>query len=436
MMKMNKWLTLSTVAVLGATLSQQALAEDVTTTTATSEVRKLSIGFGSAEAGSFMGGTYGDYNLSSKATRAVDSSISPVGEVTLKNNKGETVAVLPEYKGIEYLEQWVSNAVNTYEAQSVTTETTVASTETSQTTAASTETGQTTAASTEASQTTASTTPTEETTVATTEAQGRQFAEMGVGYDTASNKPYIAGKYGEFTFVVLEEEGGQSKVTIYDNSGKVVGETTVSGYVVGGENGSANALDAAKQWIADAVAKLDAGQTSEATGKTTETKQSEDKRELVTIGGSSSSDLSSKGFQYKFGDYIVTTSHAAGKSSYSIVTKDGKTLIDVPNIEPYTELIDWVRAIVGQYESGQLTPVAESNSESTPTASSDQKVSSKTDANSTTAAKATPKATKSNQSSKRVLPSTGEQNTVLVALAGIIVLVGAAILTKVKLLKK
>lgn len=248
-MKMNKWLTLSTVAVLGATLSQQALAEDVTTTTATSEVRKLSIGFGSAEAGSFMGGTYGDYNLSSKATRAEDSSISLVGEVTLKNNKGETVAVLPEYKGIEYLEQWVSNAVNTYEAQSVTTETTVASTETSQTTAA----------STEASQTTASTTPTEETTVATTETQGRQFSEMGVGYDTASNKPYIAGKYGEFTFVVLEEEGGQSKVTIYDNSGKVVGETTVSGNVVGGENGSANALDAAKQWIADAVAKLDAG---------------------------------------------------------------------------------------------------------------------------------------------------------------------------------
>lgn len=435
-MKMNKWLTLSTVAVLGATLSQQALAEDVTTTTATSEVRKLSIGFGSAEAGSFMGGTYGDYNLSSKATRAEDSSISPVGEVTLKNNKGETVAVLPEYKGIEYLEQWVSNAVNTYEAQSVTTETTVASTETSQTTAA----------STEASQTTASTTPTEETTVATTETQGRQFSEMGVGYDTASNKPYIAGKYGEFTFVVLEEEGGQSKVTIYDNSGKVVGETTVSGNVVGGENGSANALDAAKQWIADAVAKLDAGQTSEATGKTTETETTKETTEKSTEAqtkanitlreglwnGTNGYDISINGDRL----VLVNTAYGEMAEAYKLDYSKAETLpngdIKVP-LKKDSSSGDKTYVIISA--DGSSISFEEEKKE-VYTLPKEGGQTTKASANSTTVAKATPKATKSNQSSKRVLPSTGEQNTVLVALAGIIVLVGAAILTKVKLLKK
>ena len=117
----------------------------------------------------------------------------------------------------------------------------------------------------EGASTTEQTTTTVATTQApeTTETNDRQFHSTGVGYDEAAGKWVTSGKYGESTFVVKAEGDKNSKVTVYDQAGKVVAETTLAGQYIGGPIGEGyEVIEAAKNWIADAVTEQTTASTA------------------------------------------------------------------------------------------------------------------------------------------------------------------------------
>lgn len=351
----------------------------------------------------------------------------------------------------------------------------------------------------------ASTTEQTTTTVATTQAQAttetndRQFHSTGVGYDEAAGKWVTSGKYGESTFVVKAEGDKNSKVTVYDQAGKVVAETTLAGQYIGGPIGEGyEVIEAAKNWIADAVAKLGTEQTPattetsattksettepETTSKTTATAEetnlyksytkdlnesdyyytdfnNDGVNELVTKNGvffinngevkrlAGNEVAPVGGYRETFkvvGSYIASASWYSGSgdgvaeirvlradgSGYDVITKEEFTKIGLNfNFDK------WVEDTLANLPKNPATDTKESSTVNTTQATAeDTKTSQAATKTNTTASQAAVAQTPT-QSSKK-LPSTGEQNTIFATFVGAILLAGAAILAKVKFLKK
>lgn len=478
-MKLNKWISLSAVAILSVTLSQQVLAEEgastteqTTTTVATTQAQATTetndrqfhstgVGYDEAAGKWVTSGKYGESTFVVKAEGDKNS------KVTVYDQAGKVVAettlagqyiggpIGEGYEVVEAAKNWIADTV---------TEQTPATTETSATTV----------------------TTTEAATTATTETNADNFT---LGFVLGKT----GGVYGDFTYDIVAEAGGKSKVTVYDKSGKVVSETTVSGQVV-----SKDQAGEVKQWLAEAVAKLGTEQTpattetsattksetteSETTSKTTATAEetklynsyikdlnesdyyytdfnNDGVNELVTkngvffINNGEVKQLAGNevapvgGYRETFkvvGSYIASASWYSGSgdgvaeirvlradgSGYDVITKEEFTKIGLNfNFDK------WVEDTLANLPKNPATDTKESSTVNTTQATAeDTKTSQAATKTNTTASQAAVAQTPT-QSSKK-LPSTGEQNTIFATFVGAILLAGAAILAKVKFLKK